>query len=240
MKDVLLAVDDEVTRAGGRLDPGMSVPLAESLADYASDTGVMLGMGSADYVARSSASEPAWEDDEGVHMAVPRAALLRTVRAVSEEPKAFVVLRLAATRHAAEGLAAVERDATGAELAAPPARTAHTLGALDAVAEDVREDLGARKAAEWEREVFQGLTKRIPEPSSYDEDPVNHLIVSWRRALLTKGTEGSRTLLERQSADMVDVWSRALGLDGKVRRSLRYDSLNSSSAARGNTGRELD
>ncbi|WP_432057817.1 hypothetical protein [Streptomyces sp. bgisy022] len=239
MKDVLLAVDDEVTRAGGRLDPGVGVPLAESLADYASDTGVMLGMGSADYVVRSSASEPAWEDDDGVHMAVPRAALLRTVRAVSEEPKAFVVLRLAATRHAAEGLAAVERDATGAELTAPPARNAHTLGALDAVAEDVREDLGRDGAAEWEREVLQGLTKRIPEPSSYDEDPVHHLVGSWQRALLSGKAEGSRILLERQSADMVDVWSKERGLDGEVRRSLREDSLNSSFAARGNTGREL-
>lgn len=240
MKDVLIAVEDNLESTGGRLDPILSEPLAESLADYAADTDVMLGIGNADYVSNSLPSKPSWEDSDGVHMAVPRASLLRTVRAVSEEPTAYVVLRMAATRHAAEGLAAVERDTTGAELTAPPTRNARTLGALDAVAADIRRDLGENRAPQWERDVFEGLTKKTPEPPSYSKDPVNHLVDSWRRTLLADGAENSSTALEEQSADMVDAWGKALRLDSKVQSSLRKDALDSSYHSRGDALRELD
>ncbi|GAA2278461.1 hypothetical protein GCM10010415_53480 [Streptomyces atrovirens] len=240
MKDILIAVEDNLESTEGRLDPILSAPLAESLADYAADTEVMLGIGNADYFANSSPSKPAWKDTEGVHMAVPRTSLLRTVRAVSQEPTAYVVLRMAATRHAAEGLAAVERGTTGAELTAPPTRNARTLGALDAVSEDVRRDLSEGQASRWEHDVFKGLTKKTSEPLSYAEDPVNHLVASWQQALLADGAGKSSATLEEQSADMVDAWGKALSLDSEVQNSLRKNSLDSSYHARGDALRDLD
>ncbi|MEU9670802.1 hypothetical protein AB0E25_35580 [Streptomyces bobili] len=239
MKDVLMAVEDTLESTGGGLDPILRTPLAQSLADYAADTDAVLGIGDAAYVGNSSYSKPAWEDADGVHMAVPRTSLLRTVRAVAEEPAAYTTLRIAATRHAAERLAAVERGAGGAELTAPPARNARTLGSLDAVAADIRRDLGKNQAAQWEGNVFEELTQTIPEPPSYSKDPVNHLVDSWRRTLLAEGAGNSATALEEQSADMVSTWGKALGLDSKVQNSLGEDSLNTSYHARSDALREL-
>lgn len=239
MKDVLVAVEDSLETTGGGLDPILRMPLAESLADYAADTDAILGIGDAEYISNSSSSEPAWKDADGVHMAVPRTSLLRTVRAVSEEPAAYTTLRMAATRHAAEGLAAVERGTGGAGLTAPPARNARTLGTLDAVAADIRQNLGKNQAAQWERDVFEGLTEKTPEPPSYSKNPVNHLVDSWRRTLLAEGAGNSATAIEEQSAQMVTTWGKALGLGSKVQNSLREDSLDTSYHARRDALREL-
>lgn len=200
----------------------------------------ILGIGDAEYVSNSSYSKSAWEDADGVHMAVPRTSLLLTVRAVSEDPTAYTTLRIAATRHAAEGLAAVERGADGAELTAPPARNARTLGTLDAVAADTRRDLGENQAAQWERDVFEGLTEKTPESPSYSKNPADHLVGSWRRTLLADGAGNSATALEEQSADMVSAWGKALGLDSTVQNSLREDSLDDSYHARSDALRELE
>ncbi|WP_199825501.1 hypothetical protein VM636_03350 [Streptomyces sp. SCSIO 75703] len=235
MKDVLVAVDRQIERGGGRLEPALRVPLAEALADYAADTEAILGIGTADYVRNAPPTRPAWEDADGVHMAVPRDALLRAVRALSEDASGYVALRMAATRHAAEGLAVVGTGATGAELTAPTVRNARTLGALDAVAADVRKKEGGR----WVRDVFEGLTGKASPPPAYAEEPVDHLVVSWRRSLLSRGVEESPAALEEQSADMADVWGKAVGVDEEARGVLRGDALESAYRARGDALRRL-
>lgn len=239
MKDVLLAVEASLKDADGVLDPALRVPLAESLADYAADSHVILGIGNADYVRNGLSSEPAWEDGSGVHMAVPRTWLLQTIRALSEEPTAYVTLRKATTQYSAEGLAAVQPGTTGAQLTAPPMRNARALGALDAVAADVRRSLSEKKAAQWERDVFEELTVNTPASAAYGKDPVGHIVDSWRRTLLANGLESSSTTFEEQSADMVDIWGKALRLDSKLRNSLRQDSLNDSYHARSESLREF-
>src|SRR5690606_33876002 len=108
MKDVLVAVDEELQRPGGRVSRRLFTPLAEALADYPADTEAILGVRSTEYAFKGPPAEPAWRDDEGVHMSVPRTALLRVVRVLSEEPAAYVALRQAATRRAAEGLRSEE------------------------------------------------------------------------------------------------------------------------------------
>lgn len=240
MKDVLVAVEESLKQTGGHLDDVLRLPLAESLADYAADTHVIFDVGNAEYFRNGFPSEPVWEDSDGVHMAVLRSSLLRTVRAISEDPRAYVTLRTATTQYAAEGLAAVPRGVTGDELTAPPSRNSHVLGTFDAVAADIRRDLGQSQAAQWERNVFEELAKETPEPPSYSKDPVNHLVDSWRRTLLAGGAENSSTALEEQSADMVDTWGKSLRLDSKVQSSLRKDSLDDSYHARSDALRELD
>ncbi|MET9097670.1 hypothetical protein [Streptomyces antibioticus] len=236
MKDVLVAVGERLDDKGGRLDPDLSVPLAVALADYAADTDKLFGIGDADHVSHALPSEPAWQDADGVHMSVPREQLLRTVRDLSQEPAAYVALRTAATRHAAEGLAAVKPGTTGAQLTVPPARNSRTLGSLDGVRADVLRDLGEKEADRWEDEVLAGLTKNAAEPPSYTKDPVGHLVATWQRTLRAKGADA----LEDQSADMTATWGTALGLDASVRDGLREDAADSFFNERKATLGELD
>ncbi|PWE09668.1 hypothetical protein DD630_24995 [Streptomyces sp. BSE7F] len=203
MKDVILAVHDELGTADGRVDRQLSLPLARSLADYAADTETILGIGNADYVRRAVPDEPAWEDEHGVHMSVGNVWLLPVVRAVSEDPAAYVTLSKAATRQAAAGLTAVKPGTTGPGLALPSTRNARLLGTWSGVAADVRRDVGKEAAAKWDRAVFEGLTKNTVEPPSYAQDPVNHLVTSWQRELLTRGP----TTTPRPSRSKAPSWS---------------------------------
>lgn len=236
MKDVLVAVGNGLDDKGGRLDPELSVPLAVALADYAADTDKLLGIGDADHVSHAVPSEPAWEDADGVHMSVLRLELLRTIRALSQEPAAYTALRDAATRYAAEGLAAVRPGTTGAELTVPPARNSRTLGTLDGVRADVLRDLGEKEADRWQDEVLAGLTKDATEPPSYTKDPVGHLVATWQQTLRAKGADA----LEDQSADLTATWGTALGLDASVRDDLRKDASDSSFNERKDTLDQLD
>ncbi|MFF7141246.1 hypothetical protein [Streptomyces nodosus] len=239
MKTVVMAVDENLEKTSGHIDAALRVPFAESLADYAADTASTIGLGDRDYVRNGSPSKPAWKDDEGVHMAVPRYTLLRVARALSEDSTAYVTLRGATTHHAAEVLTAVPRRATGVDLTVPPMLNSHVFGAFDAFATAVRRDLGKERAAEWDRKVFEEATARQSVPPPYAKDPVGHLVASWQQTLREGGLENSADVLEQQNAVMVDVWSKATGLSDKVRDSLHDDALNDTSAARGNALRNL-
>ncbi|MFI2430658.1 hypothetical protein [Streptomyces sp. NPDC018693] len=239
MKNVLVAVEDSLRETGEHLDPELRMPLAESLAAYRADTHVILGLGDADYVRHALPNQPAWENDSGVHMSLSRDSLLRIVRSVSEDPAAYVTLRDATTQRAAQELASVSSDTTGAELIAPPARSSSVLGTFDAVADDVRRDLDNTRAEEWQQDVLSASTKVDSVPPPYAEDPVSHLVGSWRRTLRESGEASSAEVFERQSAAMVDTWSSALGLDDKTRSSLREDAASDSFQARREALRKL-
>lgn len=240
MKDVILAVHDELGTADGRVDRQLSLPLARSLADYAADTETILGIGNADYVRRAVPDEPAWEDEHGVHMSVGNVWLLPVVRAVSEDPAAYVTLSKAATRQAAAGLTAVKPGTTGPGLALPSTRNARLLGTWSGVAADVRRDVGKEAAAKWDRAVFEGLTKNTVEPPSYAQDPVNHLVTSWQRELLTRGADNNAEAFEEQGAVLVDAWAKAMPLDSAQRESLRQDALKTSFNAQNSALGRLD
>jgi len=237
MKDVLVAVDEELQRPGGRVSRRLFTPLAEALADYPADTEAILGVRSTEYAFKGPPAEPAWRDDEGVHMSVPRTALLRVVRVLSEEPAAYVALRQAATRRAAEGLVAAGPGPGDAGLDAAAGRNARTLGVWDAVAADVRHDGVEEDTARWDHDVIKGLTGNAGERSARAaraKDPVNRLVGTWRRMLL-----GQHASLEEQSAVMADLRGKAVGLGPAVRGSLRKACLDTASGARERTLREL-
>ncbi|MFJ6655964.1 hypothetical protein ACIQNG_06290 [Streptomyces sp. NPDC091377] len=228
MKDVLLAVEDSLGDTEGRLDPGLREPLAVALADYAADTHMVLGIENTEYTRKGSPSEPAWKDADGVHLAVSRDSLLRTVRAVSADPSAYVTVRTAATRTAAEELAEIRQGTTGDELTAPPVWNAHVLGSLDAIAADVRRDLGGGEATAWSRAVFTGLTDGTPEsPPTYSEDPVAHLVDSWRELLRTADPADDPDFIEKENVVVIDVWGTALELGETTTKAIARDGLGS-------------
>ncbi|ARP71564.1 hypothetical protein LK07_19420 [Streptomyces pluripotens] len=239
MKLVLVAVDESLSKNGRRVDAALRTPLAESLADYAPDTASVLGIGDADYAVRGLPAKPAWEDADGVHMAVTRSTLLRVLRGISEDPAAYATVRAASTRYAAEQLAAVPRGVTGYDLTVPPAQNSRVFGSLDAVATGVRHDLGDSQAEQWQRVVFTKATKQASTPPSYEKDPVGHLVDMWGSTLRAGGLKNSPDVLEQQSADMVDAWSRALKLTATVQNSLHENALNDSFHARSDALREL-
>ncbi|MGW7526199.1 hypothetical protein [Streptomyces sp. NPDC054783] len=239
MKTVLVTVDESLAKNGQRVDATLRTPLAESLADYAPDTASILGIGDADYAVHGLPDKPAWEDADGVHMAVTRSTLLRVLRGVSEDPAAYATVRAASTRYAAEQLAAVPRGATGYNLTVPPARNSRMFGSLDAVATGVRRDLGESQAKEWQRDVFVKATKQASTPPSYEKDPVGHLVDTWWSTLRAGGLKNSSDVFEQQSADMVDAWGKALGLTARVQNSLHENALNDSFHARSDALRDL-
>ncbi|MEU8027848.1 hypothetical protein AB0C13_04290 [Streptomyces sp. NPDC049099] len=239
MKTVLVAVDESLGKTGGRLPATLRAPFAASLADYAPDTASILGIGDAHYVVHSLPAKPAWEDTDGVHMAVTRDMLLRVLRGVSEDPAAYVTVRAASTRYAAEQLAAVPHGATGYDLTVPPARNSRVFGSLDAVATGVRRELGDAAAKEWQRGVFRAAAEQASAPPSYEKDPAGYLTDTWWRTLRKSGIENSSDVLEQQGADMVDAWGEALGLGVKVQSSLHQNALNDSFSARAEALDEL-
>jgi len=227
MKTVLVAVGESLQKTGGRMDTALRAPLAESLADYAADTASILHTTFSEgpaYIDNGLYFKPAWKDDDGVHMAVTPPALLRVVRALSDDPAAYVTLRVASTQHAAGVLTAVPRGTTGLGIELPPAHNSFVFGFFDAVASDVRRGLGEERAAEWDRNVFEKVTARAPVPPSYTKDPIGHLVGSWRQTLRKGGLENSADAVEQQSADMVDTWSKAMGFSDKVHESLHMDA----------------
>ncbi|WP_432134757.1 hypothetical protein [Streptomyces sp. bgisy154] len=239
MKDVLVAAENSLRETNERLEPALRTPLAQALAAYSADTHVILGLGNADYVRHALPTQPAWEDENGVHMSVPRTSMLRIMRSISEDPAAYAILRKATTLEAAEDLTSVTSDTTGPELAAPPSQNSAVLGAFDAIAEDIREDIGSGRAGEWQHDVFIASTKDDSTPTSYTQDPVAYLVASWWRTLREGGPTSSTETFEQQSSAMVDTWSTALGLDGRTRSSLQEDALNDSFRARREALRNL-
>ncbi|MHC5903159.1 hypothetical protein ACVNF4_04485 [Streptomyces sp. S6] len=231
MRDVLMAVDDTLRSPSNHLDPALRLPFAESLADYSADTQMILGITTGDYVRRAFSSEPAWEDENGVHMSLPTATVERVLRELSQDAAAYVALRTATAREGARELNAVRRDPTGAEPASPMARNARVLGFLDAVAEKRQDDT-------WTEAVFRGLAAGPATPPAYGENPVDHIVVSWQGVLRT-GAADPLSALQRQSADMTDIWAKALGIDEKEREGLRRKAFNSSASSRISGLREL-
>ncbi|MFB7210139.1 hypothetical protein [Streptomyces sp. NPDC056255] len=222
MKDVLLAVAESIDEAGGGLDAGLRLSLGQVLADYRADLQENMGLTPADYVRNGLPSKPAWKDEDGVHVSVDwKTVLLPVVRAVSQDPGAYAVIRDAMTLQGAEGLAATKPDSAGSLLSAPAARSAWAFGNLDGVAADVVRDLGKDRGRQWQTAVLAKLSsagkgEKTTVPA-FSEDAVGHLVARWRGDVKAKGAEA----LENQGASMFGEWCNAVGVAGADRDAAR-------------------
>ncbi|MFE4060143.1 hypothetical protein ACFXP3_28255 [Streptomyces sp. NPDC059096] len=241
MRTVLSALAKEVERRGDdTLDPALRGPVADALADYAGDVHALLGTGNAAYTKNGSPSAGPWQEKDGYHMAVPRESLLRVVRAVSEDPLAYVAVRDAQTLRASEALSNVAEDARGFDLSAPLSNSARVLATLDAVAEDVLRGRDGKGAERWRSTVVTKLADGPVRPPSYADDPVRHLVGTWRSGVRSAKAEDAFPELREQGVRLVEIWSAARETDDRTLDSLVRTCRTSADSAYSAALRTLD
>lgn len=239
MKNVLVAVNDVTSEGRGRLDEALAVPLAEAISDYMPDVYQILPPGNIDYVRAGVDSEPPWQDDDGVHMSMFSVSLIRVMRHISDSPAAYVELRDTVSQHAAALFATVPREGEEWRFESPTRETAYVLGALDAVAEDVRKDLGDDGWKDWSTDVFSRMTKTTSPLPSYGDDPAGHIEISWRQRLRAADQKNMLTRFETQATDMVQVWGKSAALHSELQQSLLKTARDVSVLGLHETARDL-
>ncbi|MFF5449632.1 DUF6571 family protein [Streptomyces sp. NPDC012950] len=222
LKHVLVALDPGEPGGLG-LDPALRVPLATALAGYASDLHAMLGGNDTDYVTKAAPHVPPWESGGTHHLAVLPRTLKEVLREVSRDPGAYVVLRTAETRTAAQRLAAVPAGAGGHALTVPPTENARALGFLDGIADAVVDGLDEDEARTWSTAVLDGLLRERKPEEKEERTPADVLVDSWLRELGHARDEERSALLRAQAVDMTRTWLRTRGVDGTTRQKLLAD-----------------
>lgn len=147
------------------------------------------------------------------------------MHAVSQDPQAYAMLRLAETRYAAQQLAAVPGDATGGALTLPPTKNARALGILDGVA-----DAFARDQA-WRTAVRDRLLREPTARGSYQEDPAGHLTATWLQGLRNTPEAELADRLRTQGADFARTWTQARNTDESTRQALLAEVDRSAQSA---------
>ncbi|MFF3625677.1 hypothetical protein [Streptomyces sp. NPDC002164] len=207
MKDILLAVGDDIEKRGApRIDPALRKPLADALAQYP-DVNVILGDPTdSAHLHKVLPSDPPWKEKDGYHLSLPAETLVRVVRAVSEDPEAHAVVRGAQTRWEAERLGELPAATEPVRLA----NGARAFGKLDGIADDVRRGLSAREAREWDTAVLARLGAG-PATGS-DSGPDRRIEEGWRRQLAGTPAAERGNAVEQQCARMIDLWADGAGV----------------------------
>ncbi|MBM7089780.1 hypothetical protein JTP67_14785 [Streptomyces sp. S12] len=241
MKDVLVAVGDVIEDEPTPLDRPLADSVAKALAGHARDMYAILVPGDTEYVRRALPSQGAWEDSEGAHMSVSHDALIRVLVSLSVSPDAYATLREAVTHEVAQAFAAAPRTTSEKKLSPYPSITAWALGSMDAVAHAARDGMGEDERASWEEKVRTRLSSRAPATAvpSFEKDPVDHLVASWKRALPPDSSDDLLKVLETQSPEMVRTWTASLGTDSTVQASLADDAADRAWSAQRSTLRDL-
>ncbi|WP_225835960.1 hypothetical protein [Streptomyces sp. NK08204] len=233
MKNTLLAIDDRMQKLGvTSLDAEFSTALADALVDYPSDIYGSLAPSEFDHWNHNFPWDPPWEEDGGVHMAVPEKPLMRVMRGLSATPSAYAELRLAVTRSAAHELATTPDSTNHSVIAAAPKTNARALAALDAIADNVTGSLGKEQAADWKNRVFTRLTQVSGSVPPYDKDPEHNITGTWQKDLKSAGNGDLSASLYGQGPVLVKVWGKGNLLKEEQISSLADDARFSAESAR--------
>ncbi|MHA7961821.1 hypothetical protein ACX9I7_29170 [Streptomyces sp. L500] len=183
----------------GLVDPDSSTaapvhlrrPLANALAEYSSDTHEILS-GNTDYKLWDGVRE-----DGKVQMSVEAGKLLRTMRALSEDPAAYGTLHSASSLHIAKELDQVPGDAKGYDLTNPLGKAGAVLGSYTAIREDIFNDerSAAYTSADWKSKVAYHIIGGLITPLPIGPE------------VFRLGDAGQR---------IVDTWAWGLGNDWKA------------------------
>lgn len=232
MKQILLAVKESLDGTGRSIAADLRRPLAESLAGYANDVQEILDGLTSEYFDADGQDDPAWQDEAGYHFSVPYGDLVSVLRAVSEDPAAYVVLRNAQTEWGAAQLASLVREKMNNTVLVAPTHNASALGNYDAIAADVVRHKGASSGARWadtvNTELRRPATVAPVAPRSALSDRITR---SWRASLVSVPAAQRTDELRKQGPFMFTTWAEAVGLSQE--RTKAVESLYRSSSESG-------
>ncbi|MFD5110033.1 hypothetical protein [Streptomyces cinereoruber] len=219
LKDVLVTLGSGQPD-GFALDPALRLPLATALADYATDVHELLATLDTEYLTRDGRLDPPWESEGTYHVSVYAASFRDIVRAISEDPRAYAVLRMADTRHAAQQLAAVPDGAAGAAFSLPATKSARVWGVFDGIADSVTRTRNDEQARVWRTTAVDGLL-REPATAHGDRNGLAvDLVTAWLKGLEDTPAPERFARLATQGTDMVGAWTQTRKTGKEVREEL--------------------
>ncbi|MFJ6611791.1 hypothetical protein ACIQPT_16120 [Streptomyces sp. NPDC091289] len=210
MKKVFNAVSDSV-EVGRGLPAEIRRPLAEALAGYTDDLQEVLDGTNSRYHDAGGPSGAVWKGTDGFHVSVYKTSLVPVLRALSESPEAYAVLRNAQTDWGARTLAAAPADSSDAALMTLVTVNAAALGTYDGIAADIVRAKKGTSGEEWADTVYGSLR----EPSRFLPRAVPSTAVSdeitrgWRETLSTVPDNERIDHLKKQGTHTCGAWSDA-------------------------------
>lgn len=239
MKQIVLAVSDSLDDDEPAVAADLRLPLAEALAGYADDIEKGLYGLDSQYDSMADRGDPAWQDETGFHFSVFVNELVDVLRAVSEDPEAYAVLRNAQTNWGAAQFASLPPSVKGNTLLLAPAGNASALGTYDAIAVDVLRHKDASARDRWTDLVYAAL--REPAPAAQDPGSAlsERITRSWRSSL-AKAPAGRRVdHLRTQASLMFTTWVEAVGMDQARAEAAQEKNRRTGESAYGETIRRL-
>ncbi|MFF9014404.1 hypothetical protein ACF09C_15725 [Streptomyces sp. NPDC014870] len=219
LKDVLFAVGF-TQPSDFTLDPALRLPLATALADYTADVHEILAALDSKYVVEGDQLAPPWESGGTYHLSVHGDFFRDVVRAISEDPRAYALLRAAETRHVARELAGVPHDAKEASLSLPPTKSARVLGVLDGIAAVAVDRLDEDEARAWRARAVAELERGLAAPAGEGNDPDDRLTAAWLQSFEGTGAEGRFDHLRTQGVDLARIWLKSRNTDEATQESV--------------------
>ncbi|MER7885256.1 DUF6571 family protein [Streptomyces fimicarius] len=143
--------EDEGTEAS--VHANVRRPVANALAEYASDTHAIIGTMDKEYIHPDQ--DGYFVDGKGAHLAASQESLIQVMRGLSEDPNAYAALHKAEARHFNNLLDEVPAGATDFEKDGKWGKAGSVLGAYTAIREDVINDtrMDAYAEADWKAKV---------------------------------------------------------------------------------------
>ncbi|MDR3081449.1 MAG: hypothetical protein LBV60_11085 [Streptomyces sp.] len=240
MKRSLLAIAETMDSTGAKsFDASLSAPLTSALADYSEDIFGVLNL-SDGYGRGMGPSDPPWEDNGGIHVAVPQKNIMRVLRGVSSSPAQYSELRLSVTRQAARYLATTPDTKEHNIIAAGPKVIGAVLGGFDAVADDAIGGFDENDSTRWQEKALKGLTEGAPRTApSYKKDPEGNIVTTWQLHLAATKPSGVIPAIRNQAPDMTKGWGSGAHLGKRTIDSLSIDARESAMNSRNLRAKDL-
>ncbi|WP_235485912.1 hypothetical protein [Streptomyces roseoverticillatus] len=154
MHDTLRTLNED--GKGDKLPANLRAPLGNMLTDYTSDTHEILSRTNEDY-KKLGEEGGVWKDGSSVRMAVHKDDLVRIMRGVADDPKAYASMYNAERQYAADTLVRVPFNGNPDNRAAVIEAASSAYGFYDGVSSDVVFDK-RDKAIQWARDVSHAVT----------------------------------------------------------------------------------
>ncbi|WP_369359054.1 hypothetical protein [Streptomyces sp. cg2] len=256
MQETIKRLDSD--NHGDEIPKNMQQPLARALSDYTEDTHNIIAGGYKKYGNTETGTADAWHKDgeDKYHIGAREESVLRVLRGVSSDPKAYAQIYEAERIYSADQMSRAGTDpgTAGANWQTPARDAGNVLGAYNAIGADVILDERDNKkqwADDTAKYVYHGAgipltaipvigdtTQRLVDQSTYD----------WSKDVKATADSQARGDTSRLDAhgidgtyDLIDRWAveRRQDPDGNVMRQLKQEAEQSYGISRARAARVL-